>query len=76
MGAILAETHNDASNTRKFKQLPRLQPDSAILSMLHIVELLSKTDEKASKSWFETTKWAHDVLVGGGEAGFYARINQ
>ena len=44
--------------------------------MLHIVELLSKTDEKASKSWFETTKWAHDVLVGGGEAGFFARINQ
>ncbi|TIC08348.1 hypothetical protein E3Q15_04037 [Wallemia mellicola] len=76
LGAILAETHNDASNTRKFKQLPRLQPDSAILSMLHIVELLNKTDEKASKSWFETTKWAHDVLVGGGEAGFFARINQ
>lgn len=44
--------------------------------MLNIVELLKGVDEEGSKSWFESTKWAHDVLVGGGEAGFYARINQ
>ncbi|TIA86188.1 hypothetical protein E3P99_03758 [Wallemia hederae] len=76
LGAILSDTYEDSSDTKKFKQLPRLQPDSAILSMLHIVELLENTDEIASKTWFETTKWAHDVLVGGGEAGFYARIKQ
>ncbi|EOQ99448.1 hypothetical protein E3P92_02619 [Wallemia ichthyophaga] len=76
LGAILNETHDKSSDRKKFKQLPRLQPDSAILSMLDIVELLKGVDEEGSKSWFESTKWAHDVLVGGGEAGFYARINQ